>query len=118
MFLSTMMYVSDMTRSVAFYELLGCVRSDTGEMNEHVNELMVGDGRLGLRANGEGPLPDIGSRAYLILVVPADGSLDRIHQACKEHGVDFGFDIRDDGFGRFFLVHDPDGFPVTINERA
>lgn len=116
-YLSTMIHVSDMARSVAFDELFGCERR-TGEINEHVNELMVGDGSLVLRSSEDGPMPDIGSRAYLILVVPADGSIDRIQQACKDQGFAFGFEIRDDGFGRFFLVHDPDGYPVTIDERA
>jgi len=48
----------------------------------------------------------------MILTVPADGSLDRVYRAY----TDQGFEIADIGFGRFFWVRDPDGFPVTINE--
>lgn len=66
--------------------------------------------------NGDGPMPNVGSCASLVLVVPDDGTLDRVHRACKEHSIDFGFER----FGRFFMVNvnDTDGFPVTINERA
>lgn len=32
--------------------------------------------------------------------------------------MEFGAEISDDGFGRFFWVRDPDGYPVTINEKA
>ncbi len=52
----------------------------------------------------------------MILNVPADGLLDRVHQACTDQGFEIGGEIADIGFGRFFWVRDPDGFPVTINE--
>lgn len=76
-----------------------------------ITQLTVGDGTLDLRANEHTQMPDVGSRAHLILVVSADGFPDRIHQVCKDQGFAFVFEIRDDGFGRFFLVHDPDGYP-------
>lgn len=107
-----------MNQSVAFYETLGATRAGTVEIGARITQLTVGDGSLDLLANENTQMPDVGSRAYLILVVSADGSIDRIHQACKDQGFAFGFEVRDDGFGRFFLVHDPDGYRLTINERA
>ncbi len=118
--LTTMVYVSEMKRSVAFYETLGLVRDgqEADEPNQDLNEFAIGDGTLALHRHRDGPLPDVGGRADMILTVPADGSLDRVYRACLDRGFENGGEIADIGFERFFWVRDPDGFPVTINERA
>lgn len=116
--LTTMIYVSDMQRSIAFYETLGLTRDHDGEIDKNWNGFPVGDGTLALHIHENGSMPEIGGRADLTLVVPVDGSLDRVHQVCRDRGIEFGAETQDDGFGRFFWVKDPDGYPVTINEQA
>jgi len=116
--LLVIVYASDMTKSVPFYEALGLMRSSPGEIDAMWNQFELGDGALALHGLGAGDLPVSTGRVQVNLGVPADGSLDAVFARCKELDYEIGTGIDDQGFGRFFWVRDPDGLPVQINERA
>jgi predicted enzyme related to lactoylglutathione lyase len=107
--LHTILYATDMARSVAFYESLGLTR--TGELNPHWNEFAIGDAKLALHGDMGQPLPAPTQRVEVFLVVPADGTLDRLHAAQPDAG-----EIRNLGFGRHFAATDPDGQVVSVLE--
>ena len=111
--LHNVVYASDMARSVAFYESLGLQRATTGDPDPHWNEFDLGDARLALHYGMGEELPPVGGRIDVFLVVPADGTLDRLHERIGE-----GKDIADVGFGRHFGVKDPDGQPIVLLEEV
>lgn len=114
--LSLIVYVSDMERSVSFFESLGFGRHG-GEIDTHWNEFHVGDAVLALHLADPGDIPPASSHLSLNINVEA-GELDRLYAICEKQDYPIGAPIQDIGFGRFFWIIDPDGLPVQFNERA
>lgn len=110
--LQTIIYVTDMVASVAFYESLGLNRRDSGEPDEHWNQFVIGDAALSLHLDDPADLSPVGRRAEVWLVLPVDGTLDALHASLSNAG-----EIADTGFGRHFATADPDGQPVFIMEN-
>lgn len=112
--LSVIAYVTDMARSVAFYESLGFERK--GEANPMWNEFAFGDAIFALHGAMSEELAPPSDRLSLNILV--DGAtLDRLYETCEERGYPLGGPIQDIGFGRFFWTTDPDGLPVQFNEQ-
>ena len=113
--LMNVVYVTDMARSVAFYEALGLQREGGGEINPAWNQFAIGDATLALHIQ-MGDVRMAGNQLELNLNLPADGSLDRLFAACQNRGIDVGKGIIKEDFGRVFWIHDPDGLSVQFNE--
>lgn len=113
--LMNVIYVSDMKRSVAFYEALEFERTGGDEPDDHWNEFPVGDATIALHIKD--PLPPFSGRLDVMLSLPADGSLERLFGIARERGS-IGGKIRDEAFGRVFWVRDPDGTEITFLEIA
>lgn len=109
-------HVTDMERSVAFYELLGLSRG-TDVIDDHWNEFHLGDAILALHVVDPNELSPPSDHLALNLNV-SPGELERLYSLCDERGYTTGGPIQDVGFGRFFWVTDPDNLPVQFNERA
>jgi catechol 2,3-dioxygenase-like lactoylglutathione lyase family enzyme len=116
--LQLLVYVSDMARSVRFYEDLGLPRSTDGEIDAHWNEFAVGDAVIALHIHDAESLPTATDRTCINLLVPAGSELETLRDRCLERGYTLGGDIQDIGFGRFFWTRDPDGTAVQITEHA
>lgn len=114
--LSVIIYVSDMERSVAFYESLGLSRHGDG-IDPHWNEFHIGDAILALHRAEPGDIQPASDHLSLNLNVKP-GKLDRLFAICKDKGYPIGAPIQDIGFGRFFWITDLDGLPVQLNEHA
>lgn len=115
--LLVIVYVSEMARSVAFYESLGLEREDSREIDDYWNGFTVNGGKLALHWAMGDPLPPPSGRMTLNIDFAADGSLQRLHETCASIGYDPSV-IGDEGFGRFFWTKDPDGLTIQFNERA
>ncbi|MCP5025201.1 MAG: VOC family protein [Actinomycetia bacterium] len=103
-------YVTNMDRSVRFYTLLGFRPSTVGEF---WSELEAGSGAmLGLHG-ATGPL-DGGTQVELNLV--ADQPLEEISRLAGDHQMKVAREIRDEIFGRSFVLTDPDGLAIQVNE--
>ena len=115
--LSVTVYVSEMARSVQFYEAFGFTRN--GEIDAMWTELRNDAGsRIGLHGPMNDRLEPIGGRMDLTFDIRGEGALDRLYETCQSRGYEIGAEIRDIGFGRFFWVKDPDGLPVTTIEHT
>jgi catechol 2,3-dioxygenase-like lactoylglutathione lyase family enzyme len=114
--LMVMTYVSDMARSVAFYESLGLRRAAGGEIDPMWTELAIGGSTLALHGAKPDEIPDADGHLQLNINVAA-GELDRLYALCDAEGHTIGAPIQEMGFGRFFQVKDPDGLPVQFNEH-
>ena len=108
--LQTVVYVTDMDRSIAFYEHLGFTIAYRGGPVWTAFE--GADGALALHTVEEMPEP---GRVALGLV--ADRPLEEIIEALAEHSIEFA-PIESPSFGRSAVVRDPDGLPIQINEHA
>lgn len=109
--LQTIVYVSDMERSIAWYRaVLDVEPTFTSEMWTpfpvggavvalHRSESLGDGGRLELSLVSERPLEDA--------VDLLDG-----------RGISVERGISDETFGRSFLLRDPDGNPVQVNEHS
>lgn len=112
--LSVIAYVSDMERSVAFYESLGFARR--GETSRMWTEFGMGDATFALHGAEAEDIPLASS--HLSLNINVDGAtLDRLYATCEERAYPLGGPIQDIGFGRYFWTTDPDGLPVQFNQR-
>ncbi|MCP3856069.1 MAG: VOC family protein [Actinomycetia bacterium] len=103
-------YVTDMDRSVRFYQLLGFKPST---VSEFWSQLEAGSGAmLGLHG-ATGPLTP-GTQVELNLV--ADRPLEEVSRLAGDHDFEVGREIRDEIFGRSLVLTDPDGLAVQVNE--
>lgn len=116
--LQLLVYVSNMERSVKFYEDLGLQRVATGEIDAHWNEFAAGDAIIALHIHDAEALPAPSTRVSVNLLVPAGSELETLRDRCLERGYPIGGDIEDIGFGRFFWTTDPDGTAVQFTEVA
>jgi catechol 2,3-dioxygenase-like lactoylglutathione lyase family enzyme len=108
-------YVSDMKRSVAFYEALGLKRRQPGEPDPDWNQFLIGDAALAL--HGDGALEATSRRVELHLLLEPDGALDRLFATAHVHNLDVEGEIRREPFGRVFEVRDPDGQALVFMDQ-
>jgi catechol 2,3-dioxygenase-like lactoylglutathione lyase family enzyme len=108
--LQTIVYVTDMERSIAFYEGLGF------EVAYHGGPVWTAfrgsDGVLALHLVEELPEP---GRVAVSLV--ADGPLEDTIAGLSGRGI-VASSIETQPFGRSTVVRDPDGLAIQINEHA
>lgn len=103
-------YVSDMSASLAFYQALGFRVKNEGKM---WSELTMGAARLAL--HGAESVPTGPLRVELSLI--AHKKLETVLAQLVEAGVTVTNEIADEAFGRSLLIRDPDGLPIQINEH-
>jgi catechol 2,3-dioxygenase-like lactoylglutathione lyase family enzyme len=108
--LQTIIYVTDMERSIAFYERLGFTVDYRG--GPVWTAFRSKDGVLALHLVDD--LPS-GSRVAVSLV--AEGSLDDAITALAKAGIE-STPIEEQPFGRSTIVQDPDGLAIQINEHS
>ena len=107
--LQTIVYVTDMDRSIAFYEHLGFSVAYRGGPSWTAFEGT--DGVLALQLIEEVP-----KESRLALSLVADDPLEEVVAGLAEAGVE-STPIEDQPFGRSFVVRDPDGLAIQINEH-
>lgn len=110
MILMPIVYVSDMSRSVAFYEALG-FEVDVQSRTAGWTELRAGD-RAVLALHLSEELSDPTGRVDLALV--AEEPLELI---AERHSDIVLRPPTDEAFGRSMSIRDPDGLEIWINEH-
>jgi predicted lactoylglutathione lyase len=113
MILMPIVYVSDVKISTGFYQTLGfeVIRdSRTGQWAE----LRLGDAMLSL--HGASSLAGENSPRIELCFVATE-PLETVYQRIKRAGVKPIGNIVDEAFGRSFVVRDPDGLSIQINEH-
>jgi predicted lactoylglutathione lyase len=112
--LMPIVYITDMNRSIAFYESLG-LKTSAKQRNDYWTELSLGDAILALHKDHDLPDPHKNQRLMLTLVThdPLETLVERLQRA----GIQPARAIADEAFGRSLLLHDPDGLPVQINQH-
>jgi catechol 2,3-dioxygenase-like lactoylglutathione lyase family enzyme len=108
MILMPIVFVSDMERSIKFYEALGFEPRNRGTM---WTELEAGD-RAVLALHHADSLPAPSERVQLALV--ARGALE---QVAERFGDALARPIADEAFGRSLILRDPDGLEIQVNEH-
>ncbi len=106
----TIVYVTEMDRSIGFYEHLGFEVAYRG--GPSWTAFRGTDGVLALHTVDELPPP---GRVALSLV--ADGTLEAVVKNLTGHGIEAA-PIQDQPFGRSTVVRDPDGLAIQINEHG
>lgn len=107
----TIVYVSDMKKSVDFYEALGFERS--GPVSDYWTPFRAGSETLALHWVEE--LPHGPGRVTLSLV--AEGTLEDVKSDLASSEIPSA-EIVDQPFGRSFNITDPDGLVIQVNEHA
>jgi hypothetical protein len=102
--------VTDMGRSLAFYQALGAAVKNQGSM---WSELRFGEAALALHLAGS--VSQGGQQVALAMA--AERPLEVIITALQKAGVVVGNGIVDEAFGRSLTICDPDGLPIQINEH-
>jgi catechol 2,3-dioxygenase-like lactoylglutathione lyase family enzyme len=103
MILMPIVYVTDMERSLAFYASLGF---EVRHRGTHWSELRAGDGAvLALH---------LGSGSGVELALTATETLEGVVDA---HADAVARPIADEAFGRSFVLRDPDGLLLQVNEH-
>ena len=109
--------VSDLDRSVPFYESLGFV---TEIRADRFCLLRFGSGTLGLIELGVRGVPDAaaggGNLRGFVQVEMGTDDLDGLHADLVARGVPVHAPPRDRGFERQMQLRDPDGFTVEFAE--
>ena len=121
-YLSPMMAVRDMKRTIEFYRdslgfQLGMTFPDASNP-EYADMAKDGMVLMFLPASNCGIYPGqklgIGVNFYMEI----DGDIDKYYADLKSKGVKISADIKDEPFGiRDFTVEDPDGYLLTFNKR-
>ena len=105
MILMPIVYVTDMERSIRFYESLGFA-SDEASRSPHWTELRAGEGAvLALHLARES-----GLELALVAEEPLEEVADR-------HSAALTRPPTDEAFGRSLALRDPDGLALTVNEH-
>ena len=113
MTLMSIVYVTDMAASTAFYAALGGELS-LSSRSDSWSELKVGDAVLALHAAER--LPD--NRACgLELAFNSAEPLETLADKLRAAGVPLYRNITDEAFGRSLVVQDPDGLLIQVNEH-
>lgn len=113
MTLMPIVYVTDIERSLPFYQGLGARLTEKG-WNKYWTELHWGDAILALHHWAD----KIDGRGRVELAFVAHEKLERVAARLKESGIELHRQISDEAFGRSFQVKDPDGLVIQINEHA
>lgn len=113
MTLMTLVYVTDMAASTAFYSVLGAEASLVNRTRTWA-EFRVGDATLALHATEKLPRERF---CGLELSFNSTEPLEVLVQALQKAGVPLYREITDEAFGRSVVVRDPDGLPIQINEH-
>jgi catechol 2,3-dioxygenase-like lactoylglutathione lyase family enzyme len=106
----TIVYVSEMERSVQFYEALGFTVNHRGSV---WSELRMGGAALALHIQEK---PPAGVQQVTLAFVAA-GKLEALTRQLQAVGITPEGEIADEAFGRFIIVSDPDGLRIQINEH-
>ena len=111
--LMTIVYVSDMDRSVKFYR---SVVPDAAVLSEspYWTGLDVGGSTLALHHADE-PKTD---QLWVELALVANAKLEQVIDDLGSAGISIEGGITDQPFGRSILIRDPDGLPIQINEHS
>ena len=112
--LSVIAYVSDMERSIAFYDTLGFRR--VGQPSPMWTAYVFGDAMFALHRVMTDELPPASDRLTVNIAVDGGAELERLYALCEERGYAPGGPITDVGFGPHFRVMDPDGLPIQFNQ--
>lgn len=104
--LQTIVYVSDMHHSIDWYSHVLGVTPDIE--SEHWTSYTVGGATLALHATDEAATP-----GSVELSLVATESLDTLAERLTPHE-----EIRDQPFGRSFMITDPDGTRIQVNEHS
>lgn len=108
MILMPIVFVSEMERSITFYESLGF---EVQSRSETWTELDAG-GRAVLALHQADELPEHSERVQLALV--AEEPLEHVAQqfaSARQRP------IADEAFGRSLILRDPDGLEIQVNEH-
>jgi catechol 2,3-dioxygenase-like lactoylglutathione lyase family enzyme len=108
MILMPIVFVSEMERSIEFYESLGFEPRHRSTM---WTELNAGD-RAVLALHHADRLPASSQRVELALV--AQDPLERVEE---RFGYALARPIADEAFGRSLVLRDPDGLEIQVNEH-
>jgi catechol 2,3-dioxygenase-like lactoylglutathione lyase family enzyme len=107
--LMPILYPSDMDKSVEFYRALGLPVRRHGKT---WSEIGVGDATLGLQIASA----TFGRGEKIQLVLVSLRPLEDVRDALAAAGLESDIEIADEAYGRSLLLHDPEGFPILINE--
>ena len=105
-------YVTDMTQSVQFYEALG-LKPTTQDRSGMWFEFTLGDAVLALH-KAETLAPPVSHRVELSFV--STEPLENLVSTLQERSIEAD-GIVDEAFGRSVKVIDPDGLVIQINEH-
>lgn len=111
--LMPIVYVTDMTKSVEFYRLLGG-QSNESSRSASWTEMRMGDASIGLHIAKEVSPP---SRMRLELAFVSEQPLERILSLLKDQAVPIVRPITDEAFGHSLVIQDPDGLNIQINHH-
>ena len=109
--LQPIVYTTDMDRAVAWYSAV--LGSEPAYASETWTSISVGDATLGIHHVDARP-----EDAYLELSLVSDQPLESVVDRLESAGIEIAEPIREQPFGRSFLLRDPDGAPVQVNEHA
>jgi catechol 2,3-dioxygenase-like lactoylglutathione lyase family enzyme len=108
MILMPIVFVSDMERSIEFYESLGF---EPQSRSATWTELAAGDGAV-LALHQADTLVDPSPRVELALV-----SEEPLEQVVERFDRALARPIADEAFGRSLIIRDPDGLEIQVNEH-
>ena len=110
--LMPIVYVTEMARSVAFYEGLG-LTPKTKDRSGMWFELTLGDAVLALHQADA--LPEQKGQRMMLTFVSTE-ALEALVARLRQHNIQ-PEGIVDEAFGRSFRVFDPDGLLIQVNEH-
>ncbi len=106
-------YVTDMDRSVDFYESLGATVGPSGR-NPHWTEMELSGSALALHITADA---GSGAQPRVAISLRAHESLENVESLLSARGIETVRGIADEAFGRSMVVSDPDGLAIQINEH-
>jgi catechol 2,3-dioxygenase-like lactoylglutathione lyase family enzyme len=114
MLMMTIVYVSDLDRSLHFYEKLGftLVRK---QRNGHWAEMLLGDAKLGLHLLDT--LPETRKEQRVDLALESQESLEVVQERLIAAEIPLERLVSDEAFGYSLIVRDPDGLHIQINQH-
>ena len=109
--LQPIVYTTDMDRAVAWYTaVLDTAAAYTSDV---WTAIAMGDATLGIHHVAERP-----DGSYLELSIVSPEPLESVIARLEAAGIDIAEGIIEQPFGRSFLLRDPDGAPVQVNEHV
>ena len=114
MLVMPVVYVSNIERSLRFYEMLGfhLVRK---QRNGRWAELRLGDAKLGLHYLDV--LPEYREERRVDLALESQEPLEVLQERLIAAGIPLERFLTDEAFGYSLVVRDPDGLPIQINQH-